>query len=350
MVGTIAVETSELISKMLKSRKIPHEVLNAKNHQREAEIIKNAGRKGAVTIATNMAGRGTDIKLQEGVKELGGLAVLGSERHESRRIDNQLRGRSGRQGDPGFSRFYVSVQDDLMVRFGSERMEGLFAQLGDTPVESKAVSKSIESAQKRVEGVNFDARKTLLQYDDVLRQQREIIYEQRNFILDHDDVHQIVKDMFDRVVDKIVHNHVVVNGKKEEINVDSLLEAFANMGFKDKIDASQLHNKSVNEVIQIIDEKAWGEYENKIAEVKAQVLPIEKTMVLKMIDRSWINHIDAMSKLREGIHLRSYAQNNPLQAYVQEGYEMFENMMQQISIDVVTFCINVRIVVERKQA
>ncbi len=350
LVGTIAVETSELISKMLKSRKIPHEVLNAKNHQREAEIIKNAGRKGAVTIATNMAGRGTDIKLQEGVKELGGLAVLGSERHESRRIDNQLRGRSGRQGDPGFSRFYVSVQDDLMVRFGSERMEGLFAQLGDTPVESKAVSKSIESAQKRVEGVNFDARKTLLQYDDVLRQQREIIYEQRNFILDHDDVHQIVKDMFDRVVDKIVHNHVVVNGKKEEINVDSLLEAFANMGFKDKIDASQLHNKSVNEVIQIIDEKAWGEYENKIAEVKAQVLPIEKTMVLKMIDRSWINHIDAMSKLREGIHLRSYAQNNPLQAYVQEGYEMFENMMQQISIDVVTFCINVRIVVERKQA
>ena len=253
LVGTIAVETSELISKMLKSRKIPHEVLNAKNHQREAEIIKNAGRKGAVTIATNMAGRGTDIKLQEGVKELGGLAVLGSERHESRRIDNQLRGRSGRQGDPGFSRFYVSVQDDLMVRFGSERMEGLFAQLGDTPVESKAVSKSIESAQKRVEGVNFDARKTLLQYDDVLRQQREIIYEQRNFILDHDDVHQIVKDMFDRVVDKIVHNHVVVNGKKEEINVDSLLEAFANMGFKDKIDASQLHNKSVNEVIQIID-------------------------------------------------------------------------------------------------
>ena len=350
LVGTIAVETSELISKMLKSRKIPHEVLNAKNHQREAEIIKNAGRKGAVTIATNMAGRGTDIKLQEGVKELGGLAVLGSERHESRRIDNQLRGRSGRQGDPGFSRFYVSVQDDLMVRFGSERMEGLFAQLGDTPVESKAVSKSIESAQKRVEGVNFDARKTLLQYDDVLRQQREIIYEQRNFILDHDDVHQIVKDMFDRVVDKIVHNHVTQNGKKEEINVDSLLEAFANMGFKDKIDASQLHNKSVNEVIQIIDEKAWGEYENKIAEVKAQVLPIEKTMVLKMIDRSWINHIDAMSKLREGIHLRSYAQNNPLQAYVQEGYEMFENMMQQISIDVVTFCINVRIVVERKQA
>lgn len=350
LVGTIAVETSELISKMLKSRKIPHEVLNAKNHQREAEIIKNAGRKGAVTIATNMAGRGTDIKLQEGVKELGGLAVLGSERHESRRIDNQLRGRSGRQGDPGFSRFYVSVQDDLMVRFGSERMEGLFAQLGDTPVESKAVSKSIESAQKRVEGVNFDARKTLLQYDDVLRQQREIIYEQRNFILDHDDVHQIVKDMFDRVVDKIVHNHVTQNGKKEEINIDSLLEAFANMGFKDKIDASQLHNKSVNEVIQIIDEKAWGEYENKIAEVKAQVLPIEKTMVLKMIDRSWINHIDAMSKLREGIHLRSYAQNNPLQAYVQEGYEMFENMMQQISIDVVTFCINVRIVVERKQA
>lgn len=350
LVGTIAVETSELISKMLKSRKIPHEVLNAKNHQREAEIIKNAGRKGAVTIATNMAGRGTDIKLQEGVKELGGLAVLGSERHESRRIDNQLRGRSGRQGDPGFSRFFVSVQDDLMVRFGSERMEGLFAQLGDTPVESKTVSKSIESAQKRVEGVNFDARKTLLQYDDVLRQQREIIYEQRNFILDHDDVHQIVKDMFDRVVDKIVHNHVVANGKTEEVNIESLVEAFANMGFKDKIDPVELKQRSLSEITKIISEKAWEEYENKIAEVKAQILPIEKTMVLKMIDRSWVNHIDAMSKLREGIHLRSYAQNNPLQAYVQEGYDMFENMMQQISIDVVTFCMNVRIVVERKQA
>ena len=349
LVGTIAVETSELISKMLKSRKIPHEVLNAKNHQREAEIIKNAGRKKAVTIATNMAGRGTDIKLGEGVKELGGLAVLGSERHESRRIDNQLRGRSGRQGDPGFSRFYVSVQDDLMVRFGSERMEGLFAQLGDVPVESKAVSKSISSAQRRVEGVNFDARKALLEYDDVLRQQREIIYEQRNFILDNDDVHSIVKDMFSRVINKIVTNNIDFNSKNEDVNVEGLLASLAKMGFKDKFAIDDLKGKSHEEIVGIVSDYAWNEYEQKIAEVKQQVLPIEKTMVLKVIDRAWVNHIDTMSKLRDGIHLRSYAQNNPLQAYVQEGYEMFENMMQQISLEIVTFCMNVRIVIERRQ-
>ena len=349
LVGTIAVETSELISKMLKSRKIPHEVLNAKNHQREAEIIKNAGRKKAVTIATNMAGRGTDIKLGEGVKELGGLAVLGSERHESRRIDNQLRGRSGRQGDPGFSRFYVSVQDDLMVRFGSERMEGLFAQLGDVPVESKAVSKSISSAQRRVEGVNFDARKALLEYDDVLRQQREIIYEQRNFILDNDDVHSIVKDMFSRVINKIVTNNIDFNSKNEDVNVEGLLASLAKMGFKDKFAIDDLNGKSHEEIVGIVSDYACNEYEQKIAEVKQQVLPIEKTMVLKVIDRAWVNHIDTMSKLRDGIHLISYAQNNPLQAYVQEGYEMFENMMQQISLEIVTFCMNVRIVIERRQ-
>lgn len=348
LVGTIAVETSELISKMLKARKIPHEVLNAKNHQREAEIVKNAGRKKAVTIATNMAGRGTDIKLQEGVKELGGLAVLGSERHESRRIDNQLRGRSGRQGDPGFSRFYVSVQDDLMVRFGSERMEGLFAQLGDQAVESKTVSKSIGSAQRRVEGVNFDARKTLLEYDDVLRQQREIIYEQRNFVLDNDDVHAIVKGMFDRVINRVVTNHIDNSSKKPAIKAEELFTALEKMGFKDKLSTSDIEGKTPEDVVKFVSEKAWSEYEEKIAPVKQQVLPIEKTMVLKVIDRAWVNHIDTMSKLRDGIHLRSYAQTNPLQAYVQEGYEMFENMMQQISLEVVTFCMNVRIVVERK--
>ena len=204
LVGTIAVETSELLSKYLKERKIPHNVLNAKNNEREAEIIARAGQKGAVTIATNMAGRGTDIKLGEGVRELGGLCVLGSERHESRRIDNQLRGRSGRQGDPGMSRFYVSVEDDLMKRFGSERMEGLFASLGDTAVESKTVTKSISSAQRRVEGVNYDARKQLLQYDDVMRQQRETMYEQRNFILENEDVHTVINDMFRRVISDTV--------------------------------------------------------------------------------------------------------------------------------------------------
>jgi preprotein translocase subunit SecA len=214
LVGTIAVETSEFVSKMFTQRGIKHEVLNAKNHAREAEIIAKAGHKHSVTIATNMAGRGTDIKLGEGVKELGGLAVVGSERHESRRIDNQLRGRSGRQGDPGYSRFYVSVQDELMVRFGSERMEGLFRTLGDVPVESKLISRSISSAQKRVEGVNFDVRKTLLEYDDVLRQQREIIYEQRNLILENEDVHTIIKDMFDRVSLNILKTHTDHSSKQ----------------------------------------------------------------------------------------------------------------------------------------
>ena len=349
LVGTIAVETSEFISKMLKSRKVPHEVLNAKNHAREAEIIKNAGHKGAVTIATNMAGRGTDIKLGEGVRELGGLAVLGSERHESRRIDNQLRGRSGRQGDPGYSRFYVSVQDELMVRFGSEKMETLFSQLGDVPIESKMITKSIGSAQKRVEGVNFDVRKTLLEYDDVLRQQREIIYEQRNFILDHDDVHSIVKDMFDRVVSNMVAVHTEQDGKEEKVNAPELFEALAKMGFHENLTESDLEGKTVSEISDLCCAAAWQVYENKIASIKQHVLPVEKTMVLKVIDRNWVDHIDTMSKLRDGIHLRSYAQSNPLQAYVSEGYQLFEDMMARIAQEVVTFCLNVRIVIEERK-
>ncbi|MFV0552504.1 MAG: preprotein translocase subunit SecA [Anaerorhabdus sp.] len=349
LVGTIAVETSELISKMLKSRKIPHEILNAKNHAREAEIIQFAGRKGAVTIATNMAGRGTDIKLGEGVRELGGLAVIGSERHESRRIDNQLRGRSGRQGDPGYSRFYVSVQDELMVRFGSERMEGLFSQLGDVPIESKVITKSIGNAQKRVEGVNFDSRKALLEYDDVLRQQREIIYEQRNFILENEDVHSIVEDMFKRVITNIVSSHVDHSGKEEKINVDEILINLEKMGFKEKLNSSDLQEKNIEELVEICSQQAWKEYEEKIQQIREQILPIEKTMVLKVIDRAWINHIDIMSKLRDGIGLRSYAQSNPLQAYVQEGYEMFEDMMNRISQEIVAFCLNVRIVIEERK-
>ena len=349
LVGTISVETSEFISKMLKSRKIPHEILNAKNHAREAEIIAKAGQKGAVTIATNMAGRGTDIKLGEGVKELGGLAVLGSERHESRRIDNQLRGRSGRQGDPGYSRFYVSVQDELMVRFGSERMEGLFSQLGDVPIEMKVVTKSIGTAQKRVEGVNFDVRKSLLGYDDVLRQQREIIYEQRNFVLDNEDVHEIVHDMFNRVISDIVNSHYVTNGKTEELDKEGLKEALAKMNFADGLDQIDL-NQEREGVINDLSNLAWNIYEAKIEPYKTQILPIEKTMVLRVIDRAWVNHIDTMSKLREGIHLRSYAQNNPLQAYTEEGYQLFEDMMQTISREIVTFCMNVKVVVEDKKA
>lgn len=360
LVGTIAVETSEFVSKMFTQRGIKHEVLNAKNHAREAEIIAKAGHKHSVTIATNMAGRGTDIKLGEGVKDLGGLAVIGSERHESRRIDNQLRGRSGRQGDSGYSRFYVSVQDELMVRFGSERMEGLFRTLGDVPVESKLISRSISSAQKRVEGVNFDVRKTLLEYDDVLRQQREIIYEQRNLILENEDVHTIIKDMFDRVSLNILKTHTDHSSKQPKVNVDELLEAYVKFGFKDlSMTKKDFEDKDMVEIERMCTEAIWLTYEDKIDaidiknvpsdKVRESIYSIEKNVVLRVIDRAWVEHIDTMSKLRDGIHLRSYAQSNPLQAYIQEGFEMFEDMMQRISQETVFYCKNMQIQVEEQK-
>ena len=343
LVGTIAVETSEMISLYLKERKIPHEVLNAKNNAREADIIARAGRKGAVTIATNMAGRGTDIKLGEGVKELGGLCVLGSERHESIRIDNQLRGRSGRQGDPGMSRFYVSVQDDLMVRFGSERMEGLFASLGDQAVESKTVTKAISSAQRRVEGVNFDARKQLLQYDDVMRQQREVMYQQRDFILENEDVHTVIQDMFKRVISTIVGSHTDTDNHNT-VNVEEVITSLNNIGFKDKVHKEDIENLENTEMVNKILDIAWSDYEEKITPIKDRIMPIEKEVSLRTIDRAWSNHIDTMEKLRNGIGLRGYAQSNPLQAYVQEGYQLFEDMMQTIAQEIVAFCMNVRVV------
>ena len=349
LVGTIAVETSEFIAKMLTQNKIRHEVLNAKNHAREAEIIAKAGQKGSITIATNMAGRGTDIKLGEGVRELGGLAVLGSERHESRRIDNQLRGRAGRQGDPGYSRFYVSVQDELMVRFGSERYSTLFNQLGDQAVESKIVTKSITSAQKRVEGVNFDVRKTLLEYDDVLRQQRETIYSQRDYILEHQDVHELIKEMFGRVIENLVRTHVEVKNHAEEVNIEGFLNALTAMQFTDiSLDEASLKGKSVAEIIEMAKDLAWNSYEAKIEPFKQHSLSLEKNIVLSIVDRSWQEHIDTMSKLREGIHLRSYAQNKPLQAYVAEGYELFEDMLNRISQEVVGFCLRMRVEVRKK--
>lgn len=352
LVGTISVETSELLSKMLKQKRIRHEVLNAKNHAREADIIAKAGQYRAVTIATNMAGRGTDIKLSDETRALGGLAVLGSERHESRRIDNQLRGRSGRQGDPGFSRFYVSLEDDLMVRFGSERMQGMMEMVGsDTPIENKMITRSITQAQKRVEGINFDIRKTLLDYDDVMRQQRETMYGQRNYLLENDDVHSVIEEMFKRVIYNLVMSHSSTNHNKEEIDTASLLQAIKAMGLVTELTPEDLNGKSVQEVADILDKEAWNFYEGKIAPVKEQVLPAEKTMALRVMDRAWINQIDIMSKLREGISLRSYAQNNPLQAYVEEGFQLFEEMMNTISEETVRFCLNVRIVIkERNEA
>ena len=347
LVGTISVETSELISRMFKQARIKHEVLNAKNHAREADIIAKAGREGSVTIATNMAGRGTDIKLTDRSRELGGLAVLGSERHESRRIDNQLRGRSGRQGDPGYSRFYVSLEDELMVRFGSDRISTLFEQMGDIPIENKTVSKAISSAQKRVEGLNFDIRKALLDYDDVMRQQRETMYAQRNYILENEDIHSVVENMFKREMENIVESNTVVDGKKEVIDYESIAKRLNNMGFS-SFAAEDLQGLDKQATIDKCFDSAFGAYEAKIKPVRNQILPLERTMVLRLMDRAWQNHIDIMSKLREGIHLRSYAQNNPLQAYVEEGYELFEQMMNTISNDVVTFCNNLKIVIKEK--
>ena len=350
LVGTISVDVSEFLSKIFTQRKIRHEVLNAKNHKREAEIIAKAGLRGAVTIATNMAGRGTDIKLGPGVKELGGLAVLGSERHESRRIDNQLRGRSGRQGDPGCSRFFVSMEDELMVRFGSERVQGMFSQLGDDPIESKMVSKAIESAQKRVEGMNFDIRKTLLEYDDVLRQQRETIYEQRDEILENDDVHSIVKDMFARVASDLVASHTDYSERNPKVNLENLKDALWKMNVDEDDAAERLaQGHSIEEIGQITADIMWDAYEEKIKDFKPDFLKIEKTMVLRIIDAKWIDHIDTMSKLREGIHLRSYAQDNPLKAYTSEGYEMFETMMDSIAKEVISFCMNCRIEVKERR-
>lgn len=348
LVGTVAVETSEYLSKIFSQRKIRHEVLNAKNHAREAEIIAKAGHQGAVTIATNMAGRGTDIKLGPNVRELGGLVVLGSERHESRRIDNQLRGRAGRQGDPGYSRFYVSVQDDLMVRFGSERMEGLFKTLGDVAIESKLITRSITSAQKRVEGVNFDVRKTLLEYDDVLRQQREIIYDQRNFILENEDVHSIIKDMFDRVIMNLIRSYTTPQGKEVKIDWDGLLPAIEKLGFKEvTLNPATMVDVPLSEIEAKLCDMIWQSYETKIAPFRDVVIPVEKTLVLRIIDRAWVEHIDTMSKLREGIHLRSYAQSNPLQAYVEEGFAMFEDMLARVSNETVLYCLNIHI--EKKE-
>lgn len=349
LVGTVAVETSEFISMMLKQRKIPHEILNAKNHAREAQIIEKAGRKGSVTIATNMAGRGTDIKIDDEVKALGGLAVLGSERHESRRIDNQLRGRSGRQGDPGFSRFFVSFEDDLMIRHGSERFESLYSNLGDTVIESGTITKQIGKAQLRVEGINFDVRKSLLDYDDVMRQQREIMYEQRNFVLDNENVHDLIHKMYERNVKKLINNHRNLEDKNQSVNIEELYEAIQSRNLCDEsLTLEMLKNVNESELEALILDNAWNAYETKIAEVYEEFLKIEKKVILQFIDRAWVSHIDTMSKLRDGIHLRSYAQEKPLQAYVEEGFMLFEEMLDTISDDIVTFTSNVRI--ERKEA
>ena len=355
LVGTIAIETNELISDLLRKKKIPHEVLNAKNHAREAEIIAKAGEKKAVTIATNMAGRGTDIKLTDEVKELGGLCVLGTERHESRRIDNQLRGRSGRQGDPGFTQFYVSMEDDLMVRFGSDRIKMMMQTLGfteDQCIKSKTFSKAIATAQSRVEGNNFDIRKQLLQYDDVMNNQREIIYAKRNEILDNESIHDTVLKAVNNHVTDLVKSHTYPEGKLTEDDIKEIVE-FANENLlKKELKVKDLEGRSEDDIIDIIYNIIVEEYEEKIKVVPKEISDeFEKVIVLNIIDKYWTEHINTMSHLREGIHLRSYGHDDPLRAYTVEGYQMFDNMLQNIDKDVTIFLVKSEIKqnIERKE-
>ena len=347
LVGTVAVENSEKISNMLKKEHIPHEVLNAKNNAREAEIIAKAGEKGAVTIATNMAGRGTDIKLGKGVKELGGLCVLGTERHESRRIDNQLRGRSGRQGDPGMSQFCVSFEDDLMVRFGTDSAKHLLQKVGfdgELSIRSKALSRSIESAQKRVEGNNFDTRKHLLEYDDVINNQRMIIYGQRNRILDSDSIHSMTLDHFKNHISNIVNSHLIDSNKLTGLDVTEILESVNENLLKNDLSVDELEELDSESLIETIYEHVVEEYEEKIKEFPDELKnEFEKAISLRVIDTHWMDHINAMSLLREGIYLRQYAQENPLQAYTAEGYEMFDNLLATIDMDISRYLLNAEI-------
>ena len=356
LIGTIAIETSELLSKMLTKKKIPHEVLNAKNHAREAEIIAHAGEKGAVTIATNMAGRGTDIKLGEGVKELGGLCVIGTERHESRRIDNQLRGRAGRQGDPGFSQFFVSFEDDLLVRFGSDRYKEMMANIGftgDQAIRNKMFAKTVETAQKRVEGNNFDIRKHLLSYDDVMNTQRNIIYERRNEILDNESIHETVLTGFKEYITNLVMSHLIDSRSLGETDYSEILEASnENLLRKYRLSLSEINDKKPEEVIDIIYEKVVKDYEEKLADIPEEITrEFEKAISLRVIDSNWMEHISTMSHLREGVGLRGYANVNPLDAYTKEGYTLFDNMLNKINSDISIYLLKseIRQNTERKE-
>ncbi|HDA5146332.1 TPA: preprotein translocase subunit SecA [Staphylococcus aureus] len=348
LLGTVAVETSEYISNLLKKRGIRHDVLNAKNHEREAEIVAGAGQKGAVTIATNMAGRGTDIKLGEGVEELGGLAVIGTERHESRRIDDQLRGRSGRQGDKGDSRFYLSLQDELMIRFGSEHLQKMMSRLGlddSTPIESKMVSRAVESAQKRVEGNNFDARKRILEYDEVLRKQREIIYNERNSIIDEEDSSQVVDAMLRSTLQRSINYYINTADDEPEYQpfIDYINDIFLQEG---DITEDDIKGKDAEDIFEVVWAKIEAAYQSQKDILEEQMNEFERMILLRSIDSHWTDHIDTMDQLRQGIHLRSYAQQNPLRDYQNEGHELFDIMMQNIEEDTCKFILKSVVQVE----
>ena len=354
LIGTIAVETSELISNLLTKKGIKHEVLNAKNHAREAEIIAKAGMKGAVTIATNMAGRGTDIKLTDETKKLGGLCVIGTERHESRRIDNQLRGRSGRQGDPGESQFFVSMEDDLMVRFGTDRIKNLLSSIGfqeDQAIRSKTFTNSLSSAQAKVEGNNFDIRKQLLEYDDVMNNQREDIYERRNEILDNESIHETTLKTFESYIEYLVENHYTDNKIQGE-TLNDLVSIVNHDLLKKDIKTDDIKNKSVDEAINFIFEKVKEEYENKIKDLPIEITnEFEKAISLNVIDKYWTENINTLSHLRESVMMRGYGGQDPLRAYTMEGLELYENMLDKIDKDITIFLLKaeIRQNIERKE-
>ena len=342
LVGTVAVETSELLSNMLRAEGIPHEVLNAKNHFKEAEIIMSAGQRGAVTIATNMAGRGTDIKLGKGVKELGGLCVIGTERHESRRIDNQLRGRSGRQGDPGATQFYLSLEDDLMKRFGGEKMQAIWERLNltdegdDNFIQSKMLTRQVESSQKRVEGNNYDTRKSVLEYDEVMREQREIIYSQRLQIINEENsLEKVTKGMIRRTIHRVVESHTLTDQK--DWNLEGIVDfAHNSICAPDELSISDLEGKTAAEIEELLYEKAMEIYKGKQEQLNGdnQMLEFEKVVILRVVDRKWTDHIDDMDQLRQSVGLRGYAQIDPLTEYQTEGYERFQQMIAAIDYDV----------------
>jgi len=358
LVGTVAVESSEIISKLLKNKKIPHEVLNAKNHEREADIIAQAGQKGAVTIATNMAGRGTDIKLGAGVPELSGLAVLGSERHESRRIDNQLRGRSGRQGDAGYSRFFISFEDELMLRFGNQQLlrRLLSSTMQDEALESKQLAKQIESAQKQIEGVNHDIRKQILQYDDVLRRQRDIIYAQRDSILYSENIDKLIQKMMQHTAKEMAEG-ISAQRLKKEARKDAIAELVKTIK-KDfladvAIEESEYETIKEADLRARIEEALLGVYEAKKAEVSEETFEeFQKVIALRMLDQNWMRHISAMGHLRESIHLRGYAQRNPVYAYQEEGFDMYEAMTTMRDYEISQYIVRAQIVdnLKRKEA
>ncbi len=348
LIGVASVETSEVVSQLLNKAGIKHELLNAKNHEREAHIIEGAGKKGAVTIATNMAGRGTDIKLGEGVRELGGLYVLGTERHDSRRIDNQLRGRAGRQGDPGTTRFFVSMEDDLMLKFGSEKMKSVMEGLGiadDQAISNKIISKNIESSQKKVEGFNFDRRKGLLDYDNVISKQREIIYERRNEILDKDSIRDRVLETFKTFVKNQIDSHLAPEGYLTDNDIDNIIEQFnAHLLKRRKLKKEDFKNKSNDELVEFIYGIVVDDYNKKLEDVPLEIQnDFEKSISLRIIDKNWMNQLDEMEALKEGVGLRGYAQSNPLQVYALEGFQMFDNMMATIEAEISNYLLNAEI-------